>query len=316
MPGSGGVIPQILCGLQSSFSHPGQSQGVARHPPTHGDAGATHMDPRDANDRDQDAARRDRDADAHDLAADARDFTADARDKQADSREEQVGFSTQPGEADLRARVERAAAMRDRREAQGDRTRAANNRRAALSDRVLAALDRATAAIDAPTGAHRRDAGTVELTRELARAKRTGQQYVLAFIDVDHLKGTNDTLGHAAGDQLLRQTAASIRAHLRSYDLIVRFGGDEFVCGLPDMTMAEAANRFSLVNADLGATQQSSVSVGLTELKADDTLQDLIVRADEVMYAERQQLRSARTLDLRSGRDPTRPSSATTAGTT
>lgn len=54
----------------------------------------------------------------------------------------------------------------------------------------------------------------------------------LAFIDVDNLKAKNDSLGHPAGDKLLRDTADSIRAHLRSYDLLIRFGGDEFLCGL------------------------------------------------------------------------------------
>jgi diguanylate cyclase (GGDEF)-like protein len=126
-----------------------------------------------------------------------------------------------------------------------------------------------------------------ELSREMARARRTKHPFVLAFIDVDDLKGSNDSLGHAAGDQLLRATADSLRAHLRSYDLIIRFGGDEFLCGLPDVTMDEAAKRFSLVNADLAATRQMSVSVGLAAPAAGDTLEDLIGRADEDMYGQR-----------------------------
>jgi len=109
----------------------------------------------------------------------------------------------------------------------------------------------------------------VELKREIARAKRTDESLALAFVDVDDLKETNDSLGHAAGDQLLSETAHSIRAHLRSYDLTIRYGGDE--------------------NADLTATRQASVTVGLAELEAEDALEDLVARADEAMYRERQQ---------------------------
>ena len=123
------------------------------------------------------------------------------------------------------------------------------------------------------------------MEREMARAKRTKQPFTLAFIDIDDLKGTNDSSGHAAGDQRLRETADSIRAHLRSYELIVRFGGDEFLCGMLDVSMADAAKRFSLVNADLATAQRACVTAGLAELEADDALEDLIARADEALYS-------------------------------
>lgn len=237
---------------------------------------------RTAEDRDRTAEDRDQRADAHDRASEARDERADARDERADARE---GVA---GEVNTGAAADRAGAVRDRQGGAGDRTQAADDRAAAQTDRVLSAHERAASAMDELTGVHLRDAGIVELKREIARAKRTKQPFTLAFIDVDGLKGTNDSLGHAAGDQLLRETAALIRPHLRSYDLIIRFGGDEFVCGLLDLNRAEAAKRFSLVNADLAGTQQASVSVGLAELKADDALEDLIARADETMYKERQ----------------------------
>lgn len=59
------------------------------------------------------------------------------------------------------------------------------------------------------------------------------------------------------------------------------------------MTMADAAKRFSLVNADLAATQHASVTVGLAELETDDALEDLLARADDALYNERQHRRSA-----------------------
>ena len=126
------------------------------------------------------------------------------------------------------------------------------------------------------------------MEREVARAKRTKQSLTLAFIDVDDLKQRNDSLGHAAGDQLLLATANAIRARLRAYDLIIRFGGDEFLCALPEVSLAEAAKRFTQVNADLAASLDASVTVGLTELGPDDTLDELIQRADEAMYRNRQ----------------------------
>ena len=235
-------------------------------------------------DRDRTAAGRDQRAEAHDRASLARDARAEARDTRAEVRERAAAG------VDTGAAADRAGALRDRRGGASDRIQAADDREAASSDRVLSARERVASSIDGLTHAHRREAGIRELEREIARAKRMKQPLALAFVDVDDLKGTNDSLGHAAGDQLLRETVDSIRAHLRSYDLIIRFGGDEFLCVLIDATVALAAQRFSVVNSDLAATHQASVTVGLTELEPDDALEDLIERADEAMYRERQQL--------------------------
>jgi diguanylate cyclase (GGDEF)-like protein len=236
-----------------------------------------------AEDRDRTAEDRDQRAEAHDQASEVRDARAKARDERAEARERAADG------ADAGAAADRAGALRDRRGGASDRTQAADDREAASADRVLSARERAASSIDELTGVHRREAGIVELEREIARAKRTKQPFTIAFVDVDGLKGINDSLGHAAGDELLRETADSIRARLRPYDLIIRYGGDEFLCALLDVAMAEAAKRFSLVNADLAAARQASVTVGLTELEADDALGDLIARADEAMYRERRQ---------------------------
>ncbi len=236
-------------------------------------------------DRDRAAEARDQIAQADDEASEVRDERAKARDERAEARERAAAG------VDSRVAGDRAGALGDRRGAAGDRTRAAGDREAALADRVLSARERAAFCIDELTRAHNREVGIVELDRELARAKRTKRPFTLAFVDVDGLKETNDSLGHGAGDQLLRKTAESIRAHLRPYDLIIRFGGDEFLCALLDVSIAEAAKRFSLVNADLAA-HQASVTVGLAELEADDGVADLIKRADEAMYRERKAPRS------------------------
>lgn len=118
---------------------------------------------------------------------------------------------------------------------------------------------------------------------------------MLAFIDVDGLKTRNDSLGHAAGDQLLRQVADTIRDHVRSYDLIVRYGGDEFLCGLLDMDLAAAADRFASVNADLARIHGASITAGLALLGTDDSLETLIGRADEVLFRERSRRGTARS---------------------
>ena len=143
--------------------------------------------------------------------------------------------------------------------------------------------------MDELTRTYRRDTGVIELERDMARALRTNRPLTLAFVDIDGLKKRNDGEGHAAGDRLIRQTADSLRAHLRSYDLIIRFGGDEFLCALLDVGTPEAAERFLHVNGDLGETERASVTVGLAELREDDDVEDLLARADKAMYEARAQ---------------------------
>lgn len=171
-------------------------------------------------------------------------------------------------------------------QASDDRKAASDDREAASVDRVRSAEELAASSIDELTGAYRRDAGAMELEREIARARRTKTPLAVAFVDVDGLKKKNDSEGHAAGDRLLSETAESIRNHFRPYDLIIRYGGDEFVCALFDMGIEEAAERFALVSADL-EKQRASVTVGLASLAANDDLEGLLSRADSAMYAER-----------------------------
>ncbi len=99
-------------------------------------------------------------------------------------------------------------------------------------DTALEALARES--IDHLTGALGRRAGRAAIQREMARATRFGETLVLIFVDVDGLKATNDDRGHLAGDSVLRATARCLTEGLRAYDVVMRFGGDEFVCTLSD----------------------------------------------------------------------------------
>ena len=236
--------------------------------------------------RDARAAERDARAAERDARAAERDARARARDEAAHAHPEGQGWTDREmTSARVLARQDRSAAARDRFHAKSDRA-------AARLDRVVSAVERVESSIDGLTGAYRREAGMMELQHEITRARRTGDTFVLAFVDVNNLKARNDTRGHLAGDQLLRKIADTLRANVRSYDLVVRYGGDEFVCGFPALDVHDAAERFARINGDLAATEEASVAFGLAELETDDSLTDLITRADSVMYANRyQQLR-------------------------
>lgn len=234
------------------------------------------------DDRDRSAEDRDERAEAHDEASRERDRRSDERDQRAEARERATEV------LDLGAAADRAGALRDRRGGASDRVQAADDREAASADRLLSAQERAASAIDELTGAYRRDVGTLELEREAARASRTGQPMVIAFVDVDGLKTTNDSLGHAAGDHRLKRTVEVMRTHLRSYDLVVRFGGDEFVCGLLDIGISAASKRFKAVNTELAEAGEGSMTFGLAELKAGESVEDLIARADAALYRNRE----------------------------
>ncbi len=231
-----------------------------------------------AHARDDLAAVLDHDADLHDQAA----GDLDQRDELLDKRTLRV--------QDLRARASmaRTRAAEDRDRARRDRERAARDRELAACDRDQAARQWRQAGTDELTGTRRRGVGLEELENEIERARRTGGSLVAVYVDVDGLKSVNDALGHHAGDALLCEVADALKRHMRSYDLVVRLGGDEFLCALPDVSLEEAHSRVNHLNAELHrGPSAGSVSTGFAELRGDDSKESLVDRADRELLANR-----------------------------
>jgi diguanylate cyclase (GGDEF)-like protein len=138
------------------------------------------------------------------------------------------------------------------------------------------------AAVDELTGALRRAAGLAALEREVRRAHRYGDsKLVVVFLDGVGLKAVNEELGHAAGDAQIRELAAALRRRLRGSDLVIRWGGDEFVCALPQAGRQGAERVLSDVAADLEARSDVGFRAGLAELEPSDDAATLVARADD-----------------------------------
>ena len=234
--------------------------------------------------RDDIAARRDRAADLRDDAAVARDEVAARRDRALLAE----GMQASPVDALADVRIRAAE----------DRERAARDRRAAAADRVRAARDRHVAREalrhahhDDLTGAMRRDLGEIALQQEVDRARRGRYPLALTFIDIDGLKALNDLSGHAAGDALLVCVVTTVRRHLRSFDTIVRYGGDEFLCAMPEARAVDATHRFGAIKRAIATTCEQSISTGVAELRDGEDIADLIARADGALYDARRHAR-------------------------
>jgi diguanylate cyclase (GGDEF)-like protein len=254
----------------------------------------TALRARTATERLDYAARRDESARMRDLAARARDRAAEARDRAASELEATLDPGDPARAAHEYARAVRAQAATDRARAAVDRDRAAHDREQANHDLKQAEAEIQHAHIDELTGAYVRGIGTMALQREIDRARHADERLVLAFVDVDELKAVNDTFGHPAGDAVLRDVVHAIRAKLRSYDPIVRVGGDEFICALSGIDLEMGQRRFAEIGEVLRADKDTSISVGFAALKRDDTLADLTARGDAALYQAKNELREAR----------------------
>jgi GGDEF domain-containing protein len=102
---------------------------------------------------------------------------------------------------------------------------------------------------------------------------------------VDGLKVTNDEHGHAHGDALLRILGTALLSNMRSYDLALRYGGDEFVCILPGFSIAAAQERFAAMQATLAAAELPvAVTFGIAEWRLGEETDELLARADAALY--------------------------------
>ena len=151
-----------------------------------------------------------------------------------------------------------------------------------MSTRSLFSL-REKSAFDELTGVLRRAAGISAAEREIARARRHGTALSVAFVDVDGLQEANDKDGHRAGDDLLRGLVQALKDGLRAEDVLLRYGGDEFVAVLPDTTAKEARVRLGDIQRE-AAKAGIRFSAGVADLRRSDDVVSLLARADRDLY--------------------------------
>lgn len=147
------------------------------------------------------------------------------------------------------------------------------------------------AALDPLTGLYNRRSGEQRLTEEISRAVRYQRPLTILLIDLDGLKQTNDRLGHAAGDMVLKQFAERLQKAIRGSDLAVRLGGDEFMAILPECRTEEVGrviDRIEGLEVDYeGAKILCHFSRGWTDYRPGETAEELLKRTDEALYSNK-----------------------------
>ena len=143
--------------------------------------------------------------------------------------------------------------------------------------------------LDQVTGIYNRHKFLELAAKEIARSTRYANPVSILLFDLDHFKRVNDTYGHTAGDQVLRQIGGILAASLRDIDVFARWGGEEFIVLLPETTAAQAlivAERLRRNTAEycFGNVGQVTISIGVAERTTEEAMAQLVHNADEAMY--------------------------------
>ncbi len=131
---------------------------------------------------------------------------------------------------------------------------------------------------------------------ELSRSRRNNTQLSFIFCDIDHFKRINDKHGHDAGDEVLKRFSALIKENIRTYDIVWRWGGEEFLILLPETNASSAEDVADKLRAIIESAiflydqkkVQVTVSFGVSEISKDEEINDFLIRLDKLLYKAKQ----------------------------
>ncbi len=151
------------------------------------------------------------------------------------------------------------------------------------------------AVVDPLTSLFNRRYFETRIDEEIQRARRQGLDLALLMIDADNFKALNDTLGHLAGDRVLRAMSDTLRRSVRAFDVCTRFGGEEFAILMPGSSAASAVQSAERIRQRveqypfdprvIPPPTRPTISLGVAVLTGDSSAHDLIARADRALYA-------------------------------
>jgi diguanylate cyclase (GGDEF)-like protein/PAS domain S-box-containing protein len=163
---------------------------------------------------------------------------------------------------------------------------------------------------DPLTGIANRRFVEISLAARLEELKRYNFPFAIMFTDVDNFKQINDTHGHNVGDRILKMVSATLAHSLRSFDVIGRWGGEEFVTLLVNIqpedlfSLTDRLRRLverSMLTLENGETIGVTISIGATIARVVDTTDSLIERADKLMYESKRRGRNLVSIELQEG---------------
>lgn len=143
------------------------------------------------------------------------------------------------------------------------------------------------------TGLFNRREGLNRFKEEISKSRRQQLPLSAVILDIDYFKNINDTYGHLAGDRVLQKLSETLTTTMRDYDIICRYGGEEFLLVLPDTALPEAVEISNRLRIEVAALQYAvdyqktigmTISLGVAQLTGNEEENSLIYRVDQALY--------------------------------